>query len=1608
MIFSLLCHILPAAAQTHSVDFDADKWSGCEPLAVQFQNLSDPGYSSVNWNFSVGADVTDPNPGRIFNSAGAYKITLTVTYPDGAVITREKTVTVYNKPTAAFSTSVPGGCTPLAVTFTDQSTPGDGTITNVTWDFGDGINGSGTTASHTYTLSGNQTASVIVTNSYGCTNGTTKQISIQEPPTVRFASDVQSSCTTPLTVNFQNTSTAPNNAGLTYLWDFGEGATSTAATPQHTYTREGNFTVSLTAIATGGCRQTLSRADYIQIARMIPDFAVNGNACVSAPVTLQNTTRPMPQTVRWEFPDGSVQNGLNASFVFTQPGDHVIRMTASGRDCQETITKTIHVNPAPAVDFTANPTISCQIPATINFTGLTTGATSWNWEFGDVTTATVQNPVHIYNAEGTYTVALQATNAFGCSVRVIKPDYIRLQAPEVTFVSDVPGACIPFTANFYPSVISIDPVIRYTWNFGDGSTSNLAQPSHQYTTQGDFTVTLEIETQGGCRATYSQVVQAGTPSVVEFDVDKTKGCQPDIFHFTNRSVPRGDAWEWTFPQDNATANTENPAHQFSHIGVHDVTLTVINHGCRTTLTKRMLIEIYPPVARFNIGANCVNLYDRQFNDESDFGASTGPKTWLWDFGDGTTSTQQSPLHTYTATGTYTIRLTVSNGSCTSTTTLTTNIIDEKAVIASNVPSVCAGRSHSFTITNVAALHNNRIRYYIWDFGDGATQTVTSANFDPNAVYNHTYNRPGTYAVTLTIQDLNDCRQVSNTVTVTINGVLADFTYTGNCRETPFSFTDASTTVFASTVISSWEWNFGDGTAPVTLTQKPVSYAHTFENMTSYPVRLRVTDQLGCVSTVTKTVAVNVVNASIVVPQQEACLQKAFGFSNNSIGNNLTFDWSFGDGGISTDAAPQHVYATAGVYTIKLTVTDANGCKASQEATNFITVRNPQALFSTPSTLAPCPPVLVPFTNESTDYDRIAWEFGDGSTSPEISPGHAYSRPGNYTIRLTVTTAGGCSSDTTKDIFIQGPDGRQAATPTKGCMPLKVTMNAVSSNAVKYIWDFDDGHLVTTTTPTTDYEYTEEGIYYPRVILEDAKGCQVPALGNDTIVADKVTARFTMDATAACDSGFIYFTDNSLSVTQDQLGQAMSYQWDFGMPGRSDDVATGPNPRFFYNQVGTFQVKLIVTSSLGCTGEITLPAVVNPKPEAEILPVTPICTGDQVQLRGRENKQLPGTKWQWKVDTDKLFETATPPSLTFNTPGSSQVQLTITNGDGSCPDIADAIIRVNPYPVLNPMPQQANICRGQSLELQSNVDAGTEVTWTDYNISDTRSAAPLVHPDHDTTYHVLAQNSFGCIREADIAITVTQPITISSTDATICHGRNVQLKASGATRYRWIPETFLNRADIANPVSKPESTITYQVIGFGNDACFTDTANVTVTVNPSPVINAGPDLVVATGSELRLQLEASQDVTKVEWQPTTGLSCTDCLTPLLQPRSSVTYHITATNQYNCIGTDMLNIKLVCESSSVFLPNTFTPNGDGQNDIFYVRGRGIKTIKVFRIFNRWGQQVFERSNLNTEDPASGWDGTFNGLKVNPDVFIYYAELVCDTNETYTMKGNVTVLR
>jgi gliding motility-associated-like protein len=130
--------------------------------------------------------------------------------------------------------------------------------------------------------------------------------------------------------------------------------------------------------------------------------------------------------------------------------------------------------------------------------------------------------------------------------------------------------------------------------------------------------------------------------------------------------------------------------------------------------------------------------------------------------------------------------------------------------------------------------------------------------------------------------------------------------------------------------------------------------------------------------------------------------------------------------------------------------------------------------------------------------------------------------------------------------------------------------------------------------------------------------------------------------------------------------------------------------------------------------------------------------------------------------------------------------------------------------------------------------------------------------------------------------------------------------------------------------------------------------------------------------------------------------------LATPKQRTTYTATVTNNGGCVTKDELTIFVICNNENIFIPNTFSPNGDGMNDLFYVRGRGLTKIRSIKIFNRWGQQIFTQNNVIANDTGAGWDGTFKGQPLSPEVYIYMVEVVCENNALIMLKGDVMLVR
>jgi gliding motility-associated-like protein len=206
---------------------------------------------------------------------------------------------------------------------------------------------------------------------------------------------------------------------------------------------------------------------------------------------------------------------------------------------------------------------------------------------------------------------------------------------------------------------------------------------------------------------------------------------------------------------------------------------------------------------------------------------------------------------------------------------------------------------------------------------------------------------------------------------------------------------------------------------------------------------------------------------------------------------------------------------------------------------------------------------------------------------------------------------------------------------------------------------------------------------------------------------------------------------------------------------------------------------------------------------------------------------------------------------------------------------------------------------------------------------------------------------------------------------------------------------------------PGSYVAFFVANTINDC--SDTVRLPISIYPKLQIDLGPDLILTTGTLLPLiSTLTNGPVRSWSWTPDKDLSCYNCSLPIATIKKNITYVVNAETQFGCKATDSISIKVFCQDAQVFIPNLFTPDGDGLNDILMVRASGIRIVKSFRIFNRWGQVVFEKSNFTPNDKNNGWNGMIGGKYANPDVYVYTCEVICENEVTYTYKGNITLAK
>lgn len=1575
-----------------TANFSATPLSGCSPLVVRFSDLSTGAPTQWRWDLGNGTISVLQNPSATYFTPGKYTVRLVARNASGAdSVVKTDYIEVFANPTVDFTASTTSGCYPLPVQFTDRSNPGSGTISSWLWDFGNGNTSTEQNPVQTYTSARSFSVTLQVRNSSGCIATITKPnlIDISSGVIAQFTNDNPATCTTPFTINFMNQSIG--TGVLNYQWDFGDGGTSGLVSPSHTYTTNGTFTVKLIVTNSTGCTDTLIRPNAVAAGSVNADFADPGQVCQGAAVNFQNLSDPTPASVTWYFGDGTTSTQLDPVKTYNTAGTFTVKMVANFGACTDSMIRTVTVLPKPRAAFTTADTTSCKVPFTAAFTSQSTGAQQFQWTFGDNNSSTLENPANIYNNTGTFSVSLKVTAANGCTDSIQKPALIKIARPTVSLRGVPDSSCAPFSKSFSASVVVNEPVSSYLWNFGDGNTSTDAAPVYTYTTEGIFNVSLNITTISGCTgsASINRAIVTSSKPVVNFSADPLNACASSSITFTDLTPGTNRRWLWDFG-DSTTSTQRNPVKLYQDTGYFDIKLKVWNGGCMDSLVKPMYVRINPPVAKFTVSLNCRRPFERTFTDNS-----IGADQWFWNFGDGNTSTARNPVYTYTSPGNYTVSLRVVNLSsgCEYTSTRQLQIISLRAQFTASDTAVCKGDRVIFT----SGLNSADLTRSIWIYGDGSpTLNIPHAN-----PVTHTYTRSGSYSVRLVVTDKNGCNDTLWKMHyIKVSGPTAAFApaSAGVCLNSLVNFNDNSTADSAYP-LSQWQWNYGNGITEI-LNAPPFSHLYTTPG--SYFVSLKVTDSKGCSDSIRMSTPVTISNprADFSTVDTFTCPGKPVRFISQSTGTNLQYRWDFGDGNSSTSANPVHSYSANGTYSVTLRISDPNACADSITKTAYITITSPQANFIMSDSIGFCPPLLVHFTDQSVNAQSVRWDFGDSTYSTELNPVHFYNYPGIYTVRLTATGVGGCTNYYEKTVTVKGPEGSFTYAPQSGCNPVTVHFHGTTNSRNSFIWDFNDGNTYSTTDSLLTHTYSYPGRYVPKLILVDPAGCQVPIRGADTIVVGDITANFSFNTSLLCDSGIVRFTGTPV-VLNDQIA---SYQWNFG----DGETSTLSNPDHTYRSTGIFYPTLTVVTANGCTDSLRSATAVRvvKSPEIDIVFSGNGCAPLTATFSSR--LVTPDTSvisWQWDFANGNTSTDANPAAQQFTT-GSYPVRLSGTNSSG-CTGSISRQVEAYAIPVVN-AGTDLILCKGSSRSLQAS--GADNYSWAPGTALDcTNCASPSTTTDNNITYVVTGTTIHGCTGTDSVTVTVKEKIrlTYSNSDS-LCRGSSKKLSAAGADSYTWTPSAGLDNPAVAEPTATPDTTTTYRVVGADNVGCFKDTGYINIRVSPIPMVDAGPDKTVNVGSTLDLMPVISPDVTEVIWQPTTGLFRNEYPGITVKPTENTEYTVEVKNRGGCRAKDYVTVFVVCNGSNIFVPNTFSPNNDGTNDVFFPRGTGVFKIRSLRIFTRWGELIWDRSNFDANNPAYGWNGTNKGMQLNPDVFIYTLEIMCDNGSVITHRGNIALVK
>ena len=1566
--------------------FEPPSALGCSPVHVQFTNTTRYMDGSAlsgavyEWDFGNGNSSYLRDPEQDFHNGmirdTTYTVRLVTRSEHGCHDTVRHAVTVQPSVTAYMAVDASSGCSPLRVRFDYKVLPSISSYRFI-WDDGTaeevvGAAGATGVIEHTFI---NETDASIVRNvrmeatNANCSAEMVLPITVHAAITAGYAQGATTGCS-PLSVQLTDATKYRNGVAVAdalYYWDFGDGSSSIEASPLHTFENNGDadvtYTVTQRVTTQEGCAS--SSSSTVTVSPFIAaQLAINRcEGCTPLSVDFSYPTHPSVDQYAFSWGDGQTASlsGAQAtgaiSHTYTnttgQPEGRTARLTISNARCTDDVELPLRVYPAIAAGFSADVSEGCT-DLTVSFTNssrfegssgapMTAADAEYYWDFGDGTQSTEYSPTHVFrNRTGgdvTYAVSLR----------------VRLYQTNMNGERVYSGC-----ESTYRSTVKVWPFV-------------------------DATVTLStvtLSTDEGC-----------SPLAVDFAYTRHDGVATYTFGWGD-GTPSA-----TIAGGSATGRAAHTfVNQSGAVQTRTVAMAVSNGksgqaGC--TMTDQVQVTVYPEVQADFVAdryEGCTDL-DVQLTNQSVYRGTTIPVSnhrSYWSFGDGGSSEEHSPAHTYTndnvgGNRVYPTALLVeSEHGCTDQVTKNIEVYNRvESHFTFDQPSACTPFEVTFTSGALGAASLE------WSFG--GAPNLSNHTMGGNGAITRTFENPSAddvarYDVSLTVRNAGGCTSTETRTIEVYPQVVAAFSKSEaeGCSGLEVDFTNTST---GGALMSKWSFGDGQGTSNDTKAAVRHAYHNTGAEKRVYTVELTAINPHGCRDATTQEITVHPeVRAEFSWSAEAGCTPLTVALNNESSTNNAQtntytrYEWDFGDGTRSTQARPgDHVYVNptnppvVEAHTVTLEVTyERDGRTCTDRMQKEFTVY-PHIYPDFTGDLAGCHPHPVQLSNTTVSYSGATtsylWDMGyDNLHTSEVHPSLTYSNTSNvdnrvFDIRLLARSEHGCEESVVKQVTVYPRPyaAMEMVGSYMSCPPFSAEFDNNSIGAdLKYTYSFGDGYDSVTTSPANmrhAYQNPTSDIrpYHVNLHVESAYGCD-DQVQQTVYVYPAVQVDYTLDPSAGCSPHMVAFNS---SATRN----AKFYEWDF------DDGITSstPSPEHSFENIGeqdrVYDVTLYASSEYGCSDALTKQVTVYATPRANFAVTPPQSTYPDATF-GLDNQSVPAAgswRYHWSFGDGYTSAEKHPMQHTYLTwgPREDDFKYTITlriESPRCSSSTSNTIWLYAPRPVSSFSSARYRGCSPLEVNLVNSSKYADTYLWDFGDGTTSTEFEP---------FHVFEYDPQDTINNGNYLVSLT-----------VYGDGGMHFEQQQFQVYR-NPEAAFTTAPANGVVQLPNAAV-----GFINESQHYDPPlSYWDFGDGSTAMGASPRHEYAGMGEYRVSLWVYQAYDD-------GTVCADSIS-----RNPAVW--------------------VQAPGTIEFPNAFKPSLEGgnggayepndiKNQVFHPLHKGVAGYRLI-IMSRWGEQMF-----TSKDVHVGWDGYVNGRLAPQGVYVWRATGTFVNGQAFDKRGTVTLIR